>query len=274
MSLRKTLAPLTALAAAACVLLLLARPASADLSFPPLSGRVVDDAGILSGDAKTRLEAMSYALEQKTTDQLVVVTLKSLQGDTIEQYGYQLGRHWGIGQSCANALCPKGKTKNNGVLLIVAPNEHRVRIEVGYGLEGTLTDAQSKLIIENIITPAFRRGDFDGGVLAGSAAILQVLGVETKDVDQVLSQQATADQADQDDGQQHGGGLAVIIAIFVIWLVFGRFLWPLFFLGGLGGGGWRGGGFGGGGFGGGGFGGGGFSGGGGSFGGGGASGSW
>jgi uncharacterized protein len=240
---------------------------AADLTFPPLTGRVVDEAGILSDDAKTRLTAMSQALEGKTKNQLVVVTLKSLQGQTIEQYGYQLGRHWGIGQT----------KQNNGALLIVVPSTHDVRIEVGYGLEGTLTDAQSKLIIENVMIPDFRRGDYDAGTLAGAATILQLFGVQTKDVDTVLAQQAQAEQDNDDDSGSHGGGIGVVIAIIIIWIVFGRFLWPLFFLGGGGGrwgGGSYGGGFGGGGFGGGGFGGGGFSGGGGSFGGGGASGHW
>jgi uncharacterized protein len=248
--------PLSFAAALLALVCAFALPAAAaDPSFPALSGRVVDDAGILSSDAQTRLTAMSQALEDKTKDQLVVVTLKSLQGNEIAQYGYQLGRHWGIGQ----------KGHDNGALLIIAPNEHQARIEVGYGLEGTLTDAQSKLIIENILKPAFRRGDFDGGTLAGTAAILQVLGVETKDVQQVLSQQA------QPQPNDDTGGFPIVIVIFVIWIVFGRFLWPLLFLGGMGGrrGGF--GGFGGGGFGGGG---GGFSGGGGSFGGGGASGGW
>ncbi len=256
-----------AIGALAGALLLFAGVALAEPTFPPLTGRVVDNAHVLSTDAQTRLTAMSYALEQKTKDQLVVVTLPSLQGYTIEQYGYQLGRHWGIGQ----------KGQNNGALLIVAPSEHAVRIEVGYGLEGTLTDAQSALIIQNVMMPAFRRGDYDGGVLAGAATILQALGVETKDVDAVLSQQAAIDQQQDDTAQHHGGGFGIIIALFVIWLIFGRFFWPLLFLGGLGGGGGRGfggfgGGNGGGGFGG--FGGGGFSGGGGSFGGGGASGHW
>ena len=246
-----------------------AHAAAADLSFPPLTGRVVDEAGILSDDARTRLTAMSQALEDKTKNQLVVVTLTSIQGQTIEQYGYQLGRHWGIGQ----------KKTNNGALLIIVPSTHDVRIEVGYGLEGTLTDAQSKLIIENVMIPDFRRGDYDAGTLAGAASILQVFGVETKDVDSVLARQAQYDQNDDDDSGSHGGGIGVVIAIIVIWLVFGRFLWPLLFMGGFGGGRWGGGGFGGGGFGGGGFGGGGFGGGGfggggGSFGGGGASGHW
>src|SRR5208283_5830563 len=92
--------------------------------------------------------------------------LGSLQGYTIEDYGYQLGRHWGIGQ----------KGTNNGALLIVAPREHKVRIEVGYGLEGELTDAISATIIQSYILPSFKRGDFNAGVIAGTTSILRVLG--------------------------------------------------------------------------------------------------
>jgi uncharacterized membrane protein YgcG len=116
------------------------------LTFPELTGRVVDDAGILDPSTKAWLERKLAEFETKTTGQLVVVTLKSLQGTSIEDYGYQLGRHWQIGQ----------KGKNTGALLIVAPNERKVRIEVGYGFEGTLTDAVSKLIIENSIIPRLR----------------------------------------------------------------------------------------------------------------------
>jgi len=145
----------------------LALTARADgLSFSPLTARVVDDAGILSPTTDTKLSDMLARLEKANGDQLVVVTLKSLQGHSIEDFGYQLGRYWGIGQ----------KAKNNGVLLIVAPNEHKVRIEVGYGLEGELTDATSRIIIERDILPPFRRGDFDAGVLAGTKSILKVLG--------------------------------------------------------------------------------------------------
>ncbi|MGH6877738.1 MAG: TPM domain-containing protein, partial [Rhizomicrobium sp.] len=181
-------------------------------------------------------------------------TLPSLQGATLEQYGYQLGRAWGIGQ----------KGKNNGALLIVVPSAHGVRIEVGYGLEGNLTDAQSRVIIDEFMLPDFRRGDYDAGVLAGTQAIIKVLGGVTL--------QPRYENA-SDGSQGNGGGAPwMFIVVILIWFVFGRFLWPLLFLGG----GWGSGGFGGfgGGFGGGGFGGGGFSGGGGSFGGGGASGSW
>ncbi|HBK08338.1 MAG TPA: methanol dehydrogenase [Acetobacteraceae bacterium] len=136
------------------------------LTFPALTGRVVDEAGLLSPADRAALTVSLAALEATTTDQLVVVTLKSLQGRTIEDYGYQLGRHWKIGQ----------KDKDSGVLLIVAVSERKVRIEVGYGLEGTLTDAETKLIIENLILPRFKIGDFAGGIKAGTAAIIQALG--------------------------------------------------------------------------------------------------
>jgi uncharacterized protein len=250
-----------AAAAAALLALLVAGTAlAAQLSFPPLTGRVVDDAGILSDDTKARLTGILQQLEQKTGDQLVVATLKSLQGQDIATYGYQLGRHWGIGQ----------KGKNNGALLIVAPNEHKVRIEVGYGLEGDLTDAASRIIIENAILPQFRSGNYDAGVEQGTVEIVRLIGGDKVD----LSREP---QAPQPEHQEKHGIPWVVIAFILVWIIFGRGLWPLLFLGGGGwgrGGGWGSGGFGGGGFGGGGGGGGSFGGGGGSFGGGGASGSW
>jgi uncharacterized protein len=134
--------------------------------FPPLTGRVVDEAELLSPPARERLTRMLDEYERTTTNQVVVVTLRSLQGYPIEDFGYQLGRHWGIGQ----------KGKDNGVLLIVAPNERAVRIEVGYGLEGTLTDALSHDIIETRILPAFRRDRYEQGIVQGTEAILAVLG--------------------------------------------------------------------------------------------------
>jgi uncharacterized protein len=237
----------------ACLLLAICA-AQAALTFPPLTGRVVDDAHVLSADTQDKLTALLAQEEKQTGNQIVVATLPSLQGAAIEQYGYQLGRAWGIGQ----------KGKNNGTILIVVPSEHKVRIEVGYGLEGDITDAQSRIIIDEFMLPAFRHGDYDGGVTAGTQAIIKVLGGVT------LS--PSDEDTDQDRGDSHNFSWVPIVVI-LIWIVFGRFLWPLLFLGGGWGsrGGWGGGGFGGGGWSGGG---GGFSGGGGSFGGGGASGSW
>lgn len=139
--------------------------AAQTLIFPALTGRVVDEAGLLDATDRAALTQSLAALETKTTDQLVVVILKSLQGTPIEDYGYQLGRRWQIGQ----------KGKNNGVLLIVAPTERQVRIEVGYGLEGTLTDAMTKIIIENSILPSFKAGEFSNGIKRGVEDIVQVL---------------------------------------------------------------------------------------------------
>ncbi len=230
--------------------------------FPALTGPVVDDAHLLPGNVLDRLSQKLTAYAQANGTQVVVVTLATLNGYPIEYYGYQLGRHWGIGQ----------KGKNNGVLLIVDQGERQMRIEVGYGLEGTLTDAQSFQIIHNVITPYFRKGDYAGGITAGTDAILATLGGHFQAVEQ--------QQARERGGT---GFLMLLILIFVLLPLVraivgggrgrmggGWLGWLLLGMLSGGGGGRRGGGWGGGGFGGGG----GFSGGGGSFGGGGASGGW
>jgi uncharacterized protein len=227
--------------------------AQAGPSFPALTGRVVDDAGVLSDQTKRALDGILAGDEQQFGGrQVVVVTLKSLQGDDIRDYGVQLGRHWGIGQ----------KDKDNGILVIVVPSEHIADIEVGYGLEGDLTDAQSRIIIEREMKPAFKKGDYDAGVLAGTKAVLATLG----------NTNYTAPDYGKyghSDDTPSGWSTALFIILLIVFFAGRSFFWPLFFMGGFGG---RGGGWGGGGFGGGG--GGGFSGGGGSFGGGGASGRW
>ena len=143
-------------------LLLAGGPALAAPEFPALTGRVVDGAGLLSAATEERLERQLEAHESRTSNQVVVVTLPSLQGYSIERFGVELGRHWQIGQA----------GRDNGALLIVAPKERKVRIEVGYGLEGDLTDILSRSIIENEITPHFKRGDFDAGIGAGVGAML------------------------------------------------------------------------------------------------------
>ena len=246
------------LARAAFVLVALigfAVPATAaQIAFPSLTGRVVDQANILNGATEQSITNSSASLETSTGNQLVVVTLSSLQGQTIEEYGYQLGRQWGIGR----------QGKNNGVLLVVAPNERNVRIEVGYGLEGTITDALARGIIEQEILPRFRSNDYNAGTRAGAAAIVAVL----------MGDASTASRLTEAGSRKvapaQGNWTWPIIVFIVIF-----FLIPRFFGGGgfrrRGPGGiWIGGssGRGGGGFGGG------FSVGGGSFGGGGASGRW
>ena len=222
----------------------------AEPQFPPLTGRVVDTAKMLDTSEQQRLEAQLNAFENASGIQLVVAILPDLQGYAIEEYGNQLFRHWGIGQ----------RDKNNGVLLIVAKGEREIRIEVGYGLEGTLTDALSANIIYSVIGPQFKTGQFAAGIEQGAQAIMEVLRGEYQPRE-VRSKRRPA-----------AGGMVFWLLIFGIAMIFLRGLGGG---GGFGGYGRRGvfypGGLGGGGFGGGG---GGFSGGGGSSGGGGASGGW
>lgn len=250
-------------------------------SFPVLSGRVVDNAHLLSATTLDKMTQEFAALERQTGDQIVVVTLSTLSGYDIETYSNTLFRRWALGQ----------KQMNNGVLLLVAPTERQVRIEVGYGLEGVLTDAFSAVIINTLILPNFREGKFENGIVEGVAAIKDILTGSKADFDDRVKAhlQIEHEKLKQQQKQEMITNVAAFI-IFVIFVVlpilasiFGtkvgprRYRWlgivfVLWFLGsGRGGfGGGPGGGFGGGS---GGFGGG-FGGGGGSSGGGGASGRW
>ena len=133
--------------------------------FPKLTGRVVDQAGILSESVEGQLSAAFKRHETQTSNQVVVATINDLGSKTIAQYGYMLGRHWGIGQ----------EGKNNGLILLISKHDRELRIEVGYGLEGLMTDALATSIVHHTIAPFFKRGDFDGGVIAGSNQILEVL---------------------------------------------------------------------------------------------------
>jgi uncharacterized protein len=155
----------------ALVALLCAGLALFAANFPPLTGRIVDQANIISAETRNSLEPKLADLETKSGIQLVVATVVSLEGQEIEPYANELFRSWKLGE----------KTKNNGVLLLVAPNERRVRIEVGYGLEGTLTDALSKVIITNAIAPRFKTGDFSGGVSRGVDDIITVLTTDASE---------------------------------------------------------------------------------------------
>ena len=236
--------------------------AAAEPTYPQLTGRVVDDADLLSAADIAELEAGLKALEAKSSDQVVVVTLPSLQGFTIEDFGYQLGRRWGIGT----------KEKDNGVLLIVAPNERKVRIEVGRGLEPLLTDAMSNVIINGAILPRFRSGDYAGGIKEGAKGIELVLTGDAAELAERVKGRRDADDPKIDWLVVLFWTIIIVWFIWVTWRstqrqAYGRRGGPVFIpgpgWGGGSGGGWSGG-----------SGGGGFSGGGGSFGGGGASGSW
>jgi uncharacterized protein len=258
---------LAALLALVTAILGYASEARAAPEFPALEGRVTDAAGLLPAETETRLTAQLKTLEDTTGTQLIVATVPDLGGYEIEEYGYQLGRTWGIGQ----------KDSNNGAILLVAPAERKVRIEVGYGLEGTLTDALTSQIIRGTIVPRFKTGDMAGGVEAGTQALIEFLQLPPEEAE-AAALAAQANRAEQDS--PNPWAVAMWIAIILIWIFFsvargsrgrprGRdIIWGAGVGGGWGGGG---GGFGaGGGWGGGG----GFGGGGGSFGGGGSSGSW
>ncbi len=140
-------------------------------TFPALTGRIVDQANVISADARRIIEPKLVDLETKSGIQLVVATVNSLEGREIEPYANALFRNWKLGE----------KIKNNGVLLLVAPKERRVRIEVGYGLEGTLTDALGKVIITNAITPRFKAGDFSDGISRGIDDIITVLTTDASE---------------------------------------------------------------------------------------------
>jgi uncharacterized protein len=239
-------------------------------NFPPLTGRVVDQANVMTAESRGDVESKLKDLEDKSGIQLVVATVKSLQGSDIESYANELFRFWKLGQA----------QKSNGVLLLVAPSEHKVRIEVGYGLEGTLTDALSSVIISSAIIPRFKTGDFSDGIERGVDGVISVLSGDTTDW------QPKVDVRQEDtsaDFNELFPILFFLLFVFICWYLIRnanggppggttrRGGGPIFVP--YGGSSWGGGGFGGGGFGGGGFGGG-FSGGGGSSGGGGASGSW
>lgn len=253
----------------ALLLLVCGGPAVAQ-TFPALSGRVVDAANIIPPAEEAALTERLAALDKARGRQFVVATIPSLEGREIEDYGYRLGRAWGIGS----------EKLDDGLVLIVAPNERRVRIEVGYGLEGIVTDALSSVIVQTRILPAFREGDMPCGIADGAGALIDLLMLPDDQADARARALVGAERA---QGRERGdGGLPIALIFWLILLIVvlaamrkrgGRGRrhgnWPVILWGpGLSGGGGGGSSWGGGG------GGGGFSGGGGSFGGGGASGSW
>ena len=265
-------------------MLALAGPVAAQPSFPPLNNSpVVDQADLLTPAEEQALEAKLLAFEKRNERQFVVATIADLQGYDIADYGYQLGRHWALGDA----------ETDDGIILIVAPNDRAMRVEVGYGLEGIIPDGLAYEYIEGM-TPYFRNGDFPGGIDWASDQIIAQLELPPEEAAQIAQQ--SQQRRTSDGGGFPIGGLiwfAFIFFFFILPMLRGRgrkrryrrgpwgdtardiILWEAgkavargFDNGGRGG--WGGGG----GFGGGGFGGGGFSGGGGSFGGGGASGGW
>ena len=185
-------------------------PASAQ-DFPKLTGRVVDQADLLTPEQEASLTAKLAGLETQSNRQLVVATISDLQGYDISDYGYRLGRHWAIGQD------GKGESeKDNGAILIVAPNERRMRIEVGYGLEPVLTDGLSSSIIRNDITPFFKSGDFNGGINAGVDRIVTQLTLPPEQAARVAEEAALNENRSNADG----GDLFLVIFWLFVFLFF------------------------------------------------------
>jgi len=150
------------------ILWLSCAPASAEPDFPDLTDRIVDTAGLLPPDETASLIAQLEQHETQTSNQIVVVTVPDLQGYDIADYANRLGRHWGIGQ----------QELNNGVLLVIAPDERKVRIEVGYGLEGALPDATASDIIRRQILPSFREDEYPAGIGKGVTSIISAIAGE------------------------------------------------------------------------------------------------
>jgi len=177
---------------------------AAEPTFPALSGRVVDQADLLPAQTRADLDAKLAALETDTGAQLVVVTLPDLQGYEIEDYGYRLGRAWGIGPGATD----------RGVLLIIAPTERKVRIEVGYGLEPVLTDAMSSHIIQTEILPQFREGAFGAGAVAGVDAIITQIRLDPAEAEARVA-------ALQPENVEAPIGVGVLVILVFVFLVLG-----------------------------------------------------
>ena len=148
-----------------CIALVLSAFAVPDTDVPYLTGRVTDNAYLLSPETHSMLTDSLKAHEIRTTNQVVILTIPAIGGESIEEYANRVFNEWKLGQ----------QGKDNGVLIIVVPDEKRMRIEVGYGLEGILTDLTASRIIQFIMTPKFRDGDYEGGIVEGTLAVIDIL---------------------------------------------------------------------------------------------------
>ncbi len=192
---------------------------------PYLSGRVVDEAGLLSEDAVRQLEERLGAHENETSNQVVVLTIPSLEGEVIEQYSLKVAEAWQLGQS----------DKDNGALLLIARDDRKLRIEVGYGLEGALNDAVSARIIRNEIVPRFKDGEFEAGVNAGVGAMLAAIAGEYSADEQATG---STEEPAAEEGQSTvdtvigwiGNVLAIVIGIVVILIAAGLGLGFVYYL--------------------------------------------
>lgn len=189
-------------------------PAAAQPQFPARpDGPVYDGADLLPADREAALDARLREYNARTGRALVVATVPTLQEDTIENYAVRLFEAWGIG----------GAETDMGLLLLVAPNERKVRIEVGYGLHQYVTDILSGRVIRSEITPRFKQGDFPGGIEAGIGALVTQLDRDPADAKAVAEAAAAAERArGSGGGSPIAGAVFWIIAILFFMLVFSR----------------------------------------------------
>ena len=196
------------IAALLLALLALAAPATAQ-TFPQNNGSpVVDQAGILTPEQQADLKSKSQALYTQTGRAFAVATVKSLEGYPVEDYAYRLGRAWGLGE----------KEKDNGVLLLVAPNDRKVSIATGYGAGAYMTDAMSGIIIREDILPHFKQSppDYGGGIEAGADAIIKQMSLSPDDAEKNI---AAAQQAQKQRQHSSGGGLPIFFWLMIIGFV-------------------------------------------------------
>ena len=192
---------------------------TAGASFPKPAGYVNDFAGIVKPETKNIIHGLAYELQQKSGAQLAVVTVKSLDGTSVEDYAWKLFEKWGIG----------AKGKDTGVLLLVAPNERKLRIETGYGFEGALPDGLAGEIIRKDILPYFKKGDMDKGVLRGAVVILSIMAKE-------MNVGLTGNYKIPERAAAGPSMLTLLLNLLVIFLILGGrlFFFPFLFMGGRG----------------------------------------
>ncbi len=201
----------------AFAVLLGSSPATAQ-TFPKFTGFVVDTANVIPPEQEAALTRRLDDLQKTTGNQLVVATVPDLQGYPIEDYGYRLLRSWGVGL----------KDANNGAILLVAPNDRKVRIEVGYGLEPVLTDAFSSVVINQQIVPRFKAGDIPGGIVAGADAVADQLALPDAEARaKITAAAAEYDKTHRQSGNGGGGGGGVPIGLIFFGIVLAAIVVPM-----------------------------------------------
>lgn len=185
---------------------------------PSFQGYVNDFAVVFSEDAKSGMEALASLIERKTTAEMAIVTVKTTSGTPIEDYAVRLFKKWGIGKI----------EKNNGLLIVMAIDDRAVRVEVGYGLEGAITDIESKNIIEKVMIPYFKKGDYDAGAFSSLLIFAKMIAKEYN-VDLNIEEELKNIPGEYLD-ETRPSPLSLLFTFLIFMLIFGTRFGPLFFL--------------------------------------------